>query len=303
MSFKIQSQLSEDQIESDVASYLGYITPIWKKRLRLISVDESTTGADKLFKRFVPIYLQFKVSQGLDPKASIVGKLLNKPLARIISYRKSNALAGDPVLYFQLRKMAKTASDFQHNLLMNMHRPPYQYGLYIAPLTLDLNEYEKLLDSEPRWWSYWRHPFSNEESHLTDSIQNLKLFLGSNPFLRHHIAIPPHKKTNTHIHHYSFSKNGADVAWHGGELIEADYRLSKVFSEICAAFYSDKQNSYSLNRFLDNLNELDMEGMPKFDKENRYNEIAQLNYVTEFSKYLKNVFNIKLIFLVADKEE
>ena len=47
MSFKIDSQLSEDQIVSDVSSYLGYITPFWAKRFRLISVDEQLTGADK----------------------------------------------------------------------------------------------------------------------------------------------------------------------------------------------------------------------------------------------------------------
>ncbi|TRW25347.1 hypothetical protein FMM05_08570 [Flavobacterium zepuense] len=61
------SELSEDQIEADVASYLGFITPFWSKRFQLKSVNEQLTGADKLFNRFVPIYLQFKASQGLKP--------------------------------------------------------------------------------------------------------------------------------------------------------------------------------------------------------------------------------------------
>ena len=65
MSYKLSSNLSENQIESDVASFLGYVTPFWSSRFRLMSVDEQATGADKLFDRFVPIYLQFKVSEGL----------------------------------------------------------------------------------------------------------------------------------------------------------------------------------------------------------------------------------------------
>jgi len=55
------SDLSEDQIEADVTSYLGYITPFWSRRFGLKAVDEQLYGSDKLFDRFVPIYLQFKV--------------------------------------------------------------------------------------------------------------------------------------------------------------------------------------------------------------------------------------------------
>ena len=85
MSFKIESELNEKQIESDVASYLGYVTPLWSRRFRLISVNEQATGADKLFRRFIPIYLQFKVSQGLNPKASILERFRKFPLANIIN--------------------------------------------------------------------------------------------------------------------------------------------------------------------------------------------------------------------------
>lgn len=298
MKFKIPSQLSEDQIESDVSSYLGYITPFWSKRFRLISIDERFTGADKLFNLFVPIYLQFKVSQGLDPKGSILNRLLNTPLAKIINYRKSNGLGGDPILYFQLRKLAKTASEFQHNLLKRMHNPPFQYGLYVAPLTLDLQDYEKLMNKKPRWWFAMSRPFDSQDSEVFDTITDKNMLLGSNPFLRHHISIPPHISVNTHNHHYSFSKNGSDVAWHGGQVIKSDFRLGTMFSSICENFYRNKDNGTRLSRFIDDLQYLDLEGSPYFDKDDRFNESRQVEFLYKFSSFLKYEHGISLIFLV-----
>ncbi|SDC24038.1 hypothetical protein [Pedobacter soli] len=298
MSFKIPSQLSEDQIESDVASYLGYITPFWSKRFRLISVNEASSGADKLFNRFVPIYLQFKVSQGLDPKASILGQILNKPLAKIISYRKSNGLAGDPILYFQLRRQAKTATELQHNLLARMHKPPHQYGLYIAPLTLDLAEYEKLMNQEPRWWHRMWRPFDNQDAEIADSIQAKKIFLGSNPFLRHHISIPAHTDVDTHNHHYSFSKNGSELAWHGGEVLRSDFRLSTMLSSIYEHFETNRENGIRLLPFINYTQNLALEGSPAFDQEDQLRERAQIDYIQNFTRFLKYEHGISLMFLV-----
>lgn len=38
--YKLNSELSEAQIEVDVASYLGYITPFWTSRFQLNAIDE-----------------------------------------------------------------------------------------------------------------------------------------------------------------------------------------------------------------------------------------------------------------------
>src|SRR5687768_14141047 len=111
MSYKLSSNLSENQIESDIASFLGYVTPFWSSRFRLISIDEQATGADKLFDRFIPIYLQFKVSEGLKSVAPPEFPKLNVPLQRIRKFRFDNALKGNPILYFKLRDKAKTATD------------------------------------------------------------------------------------------------------------------------------------------------------------------------------------------------
>src|SRR4051794_27372127 len=112
-----ESSLSEDQIEADVASFLGYVTPQWSSRLRLIAVNEQITGADKLFNRFLPLYLQFKVSEGLVPLSRKPFFSSPFPLQKIRLYRFNNHLSGDPILYFRLREKAKTAVDFQHNQL------------------------------------------------------------------------------------------------------------------------------------------------------------------------------------------
>jgi len=296
MSFKIESQLSENQIESDVASYLGYLTPIWSKRFRLISVDEQTTGADKLFNRFLPIYLQFKVSHGLNPTAAILPRVLNKPLARIIGYRNSNNLSGNPVLYFQLRKKANTAIDFQHNILHKMNLPPMQYGLYVAPLTLDMQEYEKLLDRAWYFRFYPIDPFIHRQMEIHDTTLQKKLVLGSNPFLRNHIAIPPHEIVTTHEHHYSFSKSGGDVAWHSGELLNDDFRLSTQLARIFNSFYYNRDLGLPLDQFVRYIRDF------RFDRYRRIDDDSEsLNdpylLVSRFGKLLKTEFNIRLMIL------
>lgn len=300
MSFKIDSELSEDQIESDVASYLGYVTPFWSKRFRLISVDEQKTGADKLFKRFIPLYLQFKVSHGLDPEGSILNRYMNKPLAKIISYRRTNGLTGDPILYFELRKLAQTATDFQHNVLRKTHKPPYTYAFYIAPLTLRLKEYEKLMNRDWHHRFYRYDPFDIHENDLHDSATGKSMMLGNNPFLRHHISIPPHIDVNTHKHHYSYSINGSDIAWHGGDVLSGDYRFSNQLNLVFSQAYKNKDSGFYLRDFIRSIDELRLEGFPGLHDENNNSEERLRNHVFEFSRYLKFNYNISLYFLTID---
>lgn len=298
MSFKIESQLSENQIESDVSSYLGYITPIWSSRFRLVSVDEQLTGADKLFNKFVPIYLQFKVSQGLDTNVSIIQRFRNKPLANIISYRRENNLSCNPILYFPLRRVAKTAEDYQHNILFKLNKPPKQYALYLAPLTLEISEYEKLMNKD--WFMRFNpfSPFSNKELDIHDKSQVKSIMLGSNPFLRHHISIPPHVIVLTHNHHYSYSKSGGDVAWHGGEILNEDLRLSKQLLKILNDAYN-KDSWFREQEFVNFIREFSSnEDVLDYSVPEKNNHINPLSIIIDFSKGLKKKYNIKLMVLV-----
>lgn len=296
MSFKIESELNEDQIEKDVASYLGYVTPLWSRRFRLISVNEQTTGADALFRRFIPIYLQFKVSQGLNPKANILERFKKYPLANIIKFRKQNELGGNPILYFQLRKMANRATDFQHNILFRLNNEPNQFALYVAPLTLELDEYEKKMNQD--WYRrYLRlEPFNSRNSEIFDSSYSRSFDLGSNPFLRHHISFPPHKITNTHKHHYSYTKSGGNLAWHGGEILKNDFRLSNQISKILNYAYEGKDLGINQRSYISFINEFENRNSEFYNDEYDSNEYP-LTRILEFTKKLKTEHQIHTMFL------
>ncbi|SDG23718.1 hypothetical protein [Chitinophaga filiformis] len=297
MSFTIPSQLSENQIEADVASYLGCITPFWSDRYRLISVDEQATGADKLFDRFFPIYLQFKVSQGLNPDARILPRFLRQSLSGIISFRQQNLLAGNPILYFPLRKKAATAQDFQHNILCRLHNPPHQFGLYVAPLTLSLSEYEAALNVKwfRRWWP--EDPFMLKEIEIYDPAVSRNLKIGYNPFLRHHISIPPHTTVNTEKHHYSFSQSGGDVAWHGGEVLNEDFRLSSQWLRILNDVYYRDIPGFSPERFYMFINDFVAEDAGMGSYQPYINDDDFWGTVISFARRLKVQYGIKMMIL------
>lgn len=300
MSFKIASQLSENQIESDVASFLGYITPIWSKRFRLISVNEQTTGADKLFNRFIPIYLQFKVSEGLNPNTIIPKQFLNKPHSNIISYRKLNNLQGNPILCFKLRAKAVTALDFQHNILSKLHKPPFQFAQYVAPLTLSLSEYEEFLRASLIDRYFTHNPFVHRDFEVFDTLVNKDFYFQLIPFLRGHISIPPHKAVNTNEHHYSFSQSGGDVAWHGGEILNDDYRLSIQWTRILSGLSYDERfgiDSDTYYSFIKDFINANFRGMEEYL--NRDSD-SYLQSVISFARLLKQTYSIKLMLLTKE---
>lgn len=290
--YRLHSELSEDQIEADVAGYLGQITPLWSERFQLKAVDEQLTGSDKLFDRFVPIYLQFKVSQGLRPlKSNLIPTHPFRPLQQIRRFRCTNKINTDPVLYFRLRDMARTANDFQHNILRSLHDPPYQYAQYVAPLTLTIDEYNDLLKA-----SLWNRlftfdPFFYRPQHLFRETS--RPFLGLIPFLRGHISIPPHHDVTTSKHHYSYSKSGGKLAWHSGEKIVGDFRLSTWLGQLLEASYFDR-NSTSKQRyfeFIDNF--MRSNGHKPLQSESNFPDLP----ILEFATFLKDMYNIKLLFL------
>ncbi|TSJ46642.1 hypothetical protein [Fluviicola chungangensis] len=286
ISYRIQSELSEDQIEADVASYLGYITPFWSRRFQLNAVDEQLTGADKLFKNFKPIYLQFKVSEGLKnlPRGF---QLLspNRDLQSIRVFRRREELSRNPTLYFRLRNKAKTANDFQHNILLSLHNPPIQYALYVAPLSLTIEEYNKSLKQSFLERLFIIDPFDYRPIGITSSIR--KRYLGLNPFLRGHISIPPHEVITTSNHYYSYSKSGSDLAWHSGESLKGDFRLSSQLEKI---FYESYEFGDGFN--MEKYSMFIKENFKEFNKDQPYEQT-----IYDFANFLKTEYDIKLLFL------
>lgn len=230
-SYIIEGNLSEPQIEADVAQYLGWCAK--DLPFRLLDVDESLTGADKLSDVAVPIYIQFKKSTGLQSveKFPIKSRKNESSLQSIRRFRNKHGLPENPSLFFALRKQAKTAVDLQHNILLSQNKPPLSYAIYVAPLDLDAKVYSETLCMGPR---FERNPWSWRLSELRSSMDldaMLRRF-DLQPFLRNHISISPHQKVSDHKHHYAYSNAGCSVTWHSGEVVErGTSRLSEFLSQ------------------------------------------------------------------------
>lgn len=288
--YKLKSELSEDQIEADVASYLGYITPLWSRRFQLKAVDEQLTGADKLFDRFVPIYLQFKVSEGLKPLPFGFDLLSpNRPLQRIRNFRRKNNISANPTLYFKFRDKAKTAKDFQHNILMSFHQPPKQYAMYVAPLFLLADEYNRSLEVSLMDRLFSIEPYFLREERIF--IRTTRRYLGLVPFLRGHVSIPPHVNVNTSNHYYSYSKSGGNIAWHSGEKLKGDFRLSTQFIQILQNAYGYENAGFHKEEFVRFIS--DFMG----DESLTSNQNSLDRTIVEFAIYLKKEYEIKLMVL------
>jgi len=296
MAYKLDSNLSENQIESDVASFLGYVTPFWSSRFRLISVNEQSFGADKLFNKFIPIYLQFKVSDGLKAVTRSELPKFNFPLQRIRRYRFDNNLNGDPILYFKLRDKAKNAEDFQHNVLYSFHKPPHQFALYVSPLTIDIDEYSDLLKMPFFERLIIVDPFRFHPSEIYRGA--VKESFGLIPFLRAHVSIPPVETVTSSNHYYSFSKNGADVVWHRGGVKQMDdFRLSTQISRIYNLAYNNEQLAVSKQEYHSRIPKLYTDLAIGQNNE----EDAELS-ILKFASDLYEHFRIRLFFLGVNEQ-
>jgi hypothetical protein len=291
--FILPSDLSEAQVEADVASYLGECTPFWSRRFRIKAVNEQITGADKYFDRFVPIYMQFKVSNGLKPVQKINFNLKQTPNQKIRNYRRANNLDGDPILCFKLRDKAVTASDFQHNILRSYHNPPNAYAFYVAPLTISAVTYEQLLQAP------WYHqlilvdPFHTNQVFIHQGAQ--KLNMGLIPFLRAHISIPPQIAVTTSEHYYSFSANGSDVAWHGGDVMNGDFRLSSRLEQIFETTYNNDKIGIEKESFIEQI-ERGYERIGIKRSEAPLDDTPD-TLIYNYSSFLRNNFQISLVLL------
>ena len=294
--YQIKSNLSEKQIEADVASYFGWCSK--DMPFRLLDTDELKTGADKEYKSIWGglIYIQFKKSEGLKSVSEI--QLFNRKdrskLQDIREFRYQHGLDDNPTLYFKLRDKAKTASDFQHNILKKHHKPPYSYAIYVAPLILNKDEYYNALFNSCHLYDRYRlDPFNWRmiDNYGIQVIQHI-------PFLKNHVSIIPHEIVTNSNHYYAYSQTGTDISWHSPSILEYEPRR---LSDFIYKLFSDKQNEEMSSIANIAMNIIDMlEGAKsEFNFEN-YKENPIL-LIKKYGEWLKTNYSIKQFMIIKNE--
>lgn len=297
--YVIKGNLSESQIEADVASYFSWCTPLGNPGpLRLIDVNEQITGADKKFNAGCTIYMQFKKSTGLHSATTVP---ISKSHARsrmedIREFRALNSLEDDPSLFFQLRKKATNAHHLQHNVLMSHEIKGKSRAFYVAPLELDKTKYYSSLfndefrfHGDPIWFK--RHSYIRDRFMIRH--------LNCSPFLREHVAITPHEYVHDHNHFYSYSQTGTDICWHSPLFLDTGpSRLSDVMSSIV------REVILTAGKSLVNLEELSRSTLEiskelGFDVSNS-KDVGALEAIQKHGKLLASTYRIRQFVLLAN---
>lgn len=298
--FKIDSNLSEKQIEADVAAYLGWCSK--SLPFRLLDINEQETGADKLYDVTMPIYIQFKKSLGLRALGMVPRTPGHDgPLQRIRHFRARHRLADNPTLCFQLREKSPSAPDYQHNVLFAHNQPQRSYAIYVAPLILDRDSYYRDLCEAPR---YLDSPWSWREANLLNSwgpnpwLSRYDL----QPFLRKHVSIAPHQRVDTHKHHYAYSEAGDDVSWHSPTLIEGGpFRLSDFMTqrvrELLLGDEALPSPDDALSVASEALSSLDLSPEDILSGENSFERLRS------YGRWLHKTFEIRQILLCASSKQ
>jgi hypothetical protein len=223
-SYQLISELSEKQIEADVASFFGYMTPIFGKRLKLIDVNEQLTGADKAdLTKGRAYFFQFKKPIGLQSTAKLpiplVPRKNESKLMNVRRFRQHHLLGDFPYsLSFALHGEKTTpVNELQHNVLFQYEQPDLSRAMYICPTTLKIDEYDKLL-SVPFWERFWSSPYMGTRYQTVHGL-NACSQVSRCPFLRGHVTVVPHTQVTSPDHYYSFAKNGGDIAFHSPTII------------------------------------------------------------------------------------
>ena len=297
--YEIKSNLSEKQIEAYVAGYFGWCSE--DMPFTLLDTDELNTGADKEYHPQYGgvIYIQFKKSDGLEPisKVPLSGRKNMSKKEKIRKFRDENKLDDDPTLYFRLRNKAKTAIDFQHNILKKHHCPPNSYAIYVAPLVLDKTAYYQSLFNScfDRYLSdpfYWR---LNDK----DSFQLIRHI----PFLKNHVSIVPHEKVYDSDHYYAYSQAGTDISWHSPSILEHEPRR---LSDFIYNVFEDKkrEEGYTIQKIANNIIEI----IKKYQFESPFREFPFREYegepfllIKKYGEWLKVNYNIKQFLIVRNQ--
>ncbi|MFT8558854.1 MAG: hypothetical protein ABF719_03160 [Acetobacter sp.] len=299
--FKTKSSFSEAQVEADVAMYLGWCTALNTQPFRLLDVNEQKTGADKKFDAIVAIYIQFKKSDALAEWHRPKKLPEMSPLQSIRKFRSEKELADSPTLYFKLRDKAEKAIDFQHNVLYYNNKPPISYSIYVAPLTLNRDEYYNDLCCGPRFLSdpwVWRRQNIHDGRHPSGWTSRFDI----QPFLRKHISIIPHETVRDSNHFYAFSEMGDDVSWHSPGIINGGpFRLSDFMSRRIHEIFSEEQPLTTVDEALSVatsvLNQLNIDSVNILNGENSFDRLKN------YGRWLHKNFSIRQMILCLDKEE
>jgi len=290
--YEIRGNLSEKQIESDVSGFFGWMSN--GSPYRLLDIDEQLTGADKkFFDSGFAFFMQFKVSKGLEPASKITpsSRRNRSPLESVREFRQRHDLEDDPTLYFGLRAMAKNATDFQHNILMEYANQPCSQAFYVAPLHLDKDKYYNcLFESANRFRA---HPYDYKRYRLfrRDWISHV----GNIPFLKEHVSIVPHERVNTHKHYYSYSGTGCDIGWHSPEVIsERPNRLSDVLrKEIDSCIMENK---------LLNLYKLSEQFVKDYDQEASQQHDEPLEQIQYWARKIYKQHGVRMFLFLGNRE-
>lgn len=299
--YVIEGDLTEDQIEADVAQYLGWCAH--DLPFRLHDVNEQLTGADKMCDVAVPIYIQFKKSTGLRSVESLPIKPRSNEsaLQEVRRFRAEHDLPDNPTLFFELRKQAKGAIDLQHNILLAHHRPPSSYAIYVAPLYLDRRIYSEELCAGPR---FLHDPWEWRFTELTTGW-GLKAVLSRfdrQPFLRNHVSIAPHQRVDNHWHHYAYSTAGGSVSWHSPEILErGTSRLSDFMSlrtrQLLSPAYDLPSPEQGLEVALNFLHSVDGAPQAKLDGD------GPLDQLHGYGRWLWEAYGLRQILLLGNRDE
>lgn len=280
----LKSDLSEKQIEQDVANYFGHISRFFGE-FRLLDTDEQLTGADKRFNwQGVAYFIQFKKPTGLSEATRVTRAKPKQPARKIRQFRFTEKLDQSPhSVYFGLQPPPNENTELQHNVLFSYECPPLSRAFYVCPTVLSSDEYVKALryaslDFEFGMPFEFRHPlWVRDGAHVARAAELC-------PFLRAHAAIVPHRTVTTSKHHYSFSVQATDVAFHEPTLLgQGPTRLSDLLRSEVLARYSDRdalRNPAGLARHLFKASESWSDGaLPAPTPDSHWEWIAQHGHV------------------------
>lgn len=299
--YYIKGNLSERQIEADVASFFGWCTPPEEASpFRLLDVDEQRTGADKLYDRAAAIYMQFKKSSGLKSTHAVKPSIRKgrSQLEDIREFRAKHDLEQDPTLFFQLRAKAKNAHDLQHNVLLEYERPPWSRAIYVAPLLLDKTAYHSALHSSTD--RFLLDPFYYRIRHSIYQRHWVSHF-GAIPFLREHISIPPHERVADHNHFYAYSETGVDISWHSPDIIDREpSRLSDFTVSLFRAAATESEAMLPKRALAERISEISSN--LGFQDENKVPDDSPLEYFGRHGRWLRETHGIRQFILLGNSQ-
>ena len=309
--YVIKSNLTEKQIEADVAQYISWRRPFGEQApLRLIDVNEAKTGADKLINipdtnstKAIAIYMQFKKSTGLKSLDDIPSAKKPSKLELIRKYRKDKELNDSPTLFFELRKKTANQADFHHNVLRNYHSPKDSYAVYIAPLLTDSSHYFEMLHTDRQQTApcfFCRHshePFDFNDQRVQRSLDDVIFQFAHTPFLNAHVSIPPHDRVQSADHHYAFGANGFDVSFHSeSKEIIGDKRLSSFMASIYRDCYDNEGTMLSLDELASRISQ--KAERIGYKSSFRSNDLKPMKWLREHGTWLFENFDIRQFILI-----